>query len=53
MRRTILQGITDIVRTKKGLIDAGSKTVGFHLNELGWDIYILKLFYKNDLVCGG
>lgn len=31
MQEIILRGITGIVRTKKGLIDAGSKTAGYHL----------------------
>jgi hypothetical protein len=31
MQEIILRGITGIVSTKKGLIDAGSKTAGFHL----------------------
>ena len=30
MHGIILRGITGIARTKKGLIDAGSKTAGFH-----------------------
>jgi hypothetical protein len=31
MQEIILRGITGIVRTKTGLIDAESKTAGFHL----------------------